>query len=64
MLACLRLGIIYTNLDPDSPWERLRRILVTCKPNIIINAFQELPFAAELEAEGFQTRCTFVMHTH
>jgi D-alanine--poly(phosphoribitol) ligase subunit 1 len=53
MLACLRLGIIYTNLDPDSPWERLRRILGTCKPNIIINAFQELPFAAELEVERF-----------
>lgn len=53
MLACLRLGIIYTSLDPDSPWERLRKILSTCRPNIIINAFQELPFAAELANEGF-----------
>jgi D-alanine--poly(phosphoribitol) ligase subunit 1 len=53
MLACLRLGIIYTNLDPDSPWERLRKILGTCQPNLIINAFQQQPFAAELEAEGF-----------
>jgi len=54
MLACLRLGIIYTNLDPDSPWERLRKILGTCQPSVIINAFQEMPFGADLEAEGFR----------
>lgn len=54
MLACLRLGIIYTNLDPDSPWERLRKILETCQPAIIINAFQDMPYASELEASGFQ----------
>jgi len=54
MLACLRLGIIYTNLDPDSPWERLRKILSTCQPNIIINAFQAMPFGNDLEAEGFR----------
>lgn len=53
MLACLRLGIIYTNLDPDSPWERLRKILSTCQPSVIINAFQKMPFATELDAEGF-----------
>lgn len=54
MLACLRLGIIYTNLDPDSPWERLRKILGTCQPSVIINAFQEMPFGADLEAGGFR----------
>lgn len=53
MLACLRLGIIYTNLDPDSPWERLRKILNTCQPRVIINAFQQMPFATNLDAEGF-----------
>lgn len=53
MLACLRLGIIYTNLDPDSPWERLHKILGTCRPSMIINAFQEMPFGADLEANGF-----------
>jgi D-alanine--poly(phosphoribitol) ligase subunit 1 len=53
MLVCFRLGIIYTNLDPDSPWERLRKILSNCQPNIIINAFHEMPFATELETEGF-----------
>lgn len=54
MLACLRLGIIYTNLDPDSPWERLRKILGSCQPSAIINAFEVMPFAAELEAGGFR----------
>lgn len=54
MLACLRLGIIYTNLDPDSPWERLRKILGTCRPSVIINTFQVMPFGAELAAGGFQ----------
>lgn len=51
MLACLRLGITYTNLDPDSPWERLRKILQTCQPRIIINAFDGLPHAESIKAE-------------
>lgn len=55
MLACLRLGIIYTNLDPDSPWERLHKILGACQPSVIINAFQEMPFGTELEAGGFRS---------
>ncbi|MDP2829644.1 MAG: AMP-binding protein [Sulfuricellaceae bacterium] len=54
MLACLRLGIIYTNLDPGSPWERLRKILSTCQPSLIINAFHEMPYATALEATGFR----------
>ena len=48
MLACLRLGVTYTNLDPDSPWERVCKILTSCAPDLLINAFEELPFAAEL----------------
>ena len=35
MLACLKIGAIYTNLDTSSPIERLRKILETCKPAII-----------------------------
>jgi D-alanine--poly(phosphoribitol) ligase subunit 1 len=48
MLACLRLGLIYTNLDSESPWERVRKILVNCAPHLIVNAFEKLPFAAEM----------------
>lgn len=54
MLACLRLGILYTNLDPDSPWERLHKILATCRPSLIINAFEAMPCATELEAEDYR----------
>lgn len=55
MLACLRLGVIYVNLDPDSPWARLHRILATCRPRLVVNAFAALPFASELAAEGHDT---------
>lgn len=48
MLACIRLGAIYTNLDPDSPWERLRKILSTCRPGIIIDAFPSGTYRASL----------------
>jgi D-alanine--poly(phosphoribitol) ligase subunit 1 len=35
MLACLKTGIIYTNLDISSPWTRLEKIINTCKPSAI-----------------------------
>lgn len=49
MLACLRLGVIYTNLDPDSPWARLEKILHTCQPRLIVNSFSTLPHQGALE---------------
>jgi D-alanine--poly(phosphoribitol) ligase subunit 1 len=51
MLACLKLGVIYTNLDPDSPWERLRKMIQTVEPKVV-NAFLEPPHAAELRGLG------------
>lgn len=36
MLACIRCGIIYTNLDVNSPWSRIGKILANCKPNLIV----------------------------
>jgi D-alanine--poly(phosphoribitol) ligase subunit 1 len=59
MLACLKTGLIYTNLDPDSPWERLRKIIQTCEPRAIINGFLEAPHAAELEKQP-----AIVIHLH
>ncbi|MBS1490471.1 MAG: amino acid adenylation domain-containing protein [Bacteroidetes bacterium] len=35
MLACLKTGIIYTNLDAASPWARLEKIINTCAPSAI-----------------------------
>lgn len=35
MIACLKLGCPYVILDPDSPVERLRKILSTCRPSLL-----------------------------
>lgn len=37
ILACLKIGAIYVNLDFTSPVERLKKILNTCNPGIICN---------------------------
>ena len=36
MIACLRMGFIYTNLDFNSPSERLRKIIGVCKPRLVL----------------------------
>lgn len=35
MLACLKIGAVYTNLDPASPLERFNRMINLCNPKII-----------------------------
>lgn len=35
MLACLKIGAIYTLLDPESPAERLGKIFRICQPKIL-----------------------------
>ena len=47
MLACLKIGVIYSIFDPDSPSERLRKIFSTCQPRLtamdgdLLNKFGE-----------------------
>jgi D-alanine--poly(phosphoribitol) ligase subunit 1 len=36
MLACLKVGAAYTNLDVQNPIERLSRILSTCRPTLVL----------------------------
>jgi D-alanine--poly(phosphoribitol) ligase subunit 1 len=36
MIACLKIGSVYSVLDPDSPLQRLRKILSTCKPKLLL----------------------------
>lgn len=36
MLACLKIGALYSIFDPESPTERFRKILSTCKPKLLI----------------------------
>lgn len=40
MLACLKIGAIYVNLDITSPAERLKKIIETCRPNVFLNDFE------------------------
>lgn len=35
MLACLKLGVIYTNFDYTNPVERIRKIFETAKPKLV-----------------------------
>lgn len=52
MLACLRLGIPYANIDPESPWERLRKIFASCQPRAVVNAFPSLGHAEKIRQES------------
>jgi D-alanine--poly(phosphoribitol) ligase subunit 1 len=36
MIACLKIGAIYTNLDPKSPIERFNKMLTTCIPKLLL----------------------------
>ena len=49
MIACLKLGAIYSVLDPDSPAERLRKILNTCRPRLLL---AERDLLDSLDGEG------------
>lgn len=35
MLACLKTGIVYTNLDVSSPWPRIEKIIGNCQPRAV-----------------------------
>lgn len=48
MLACLKLGAIYVNLDEANPAQRLVRILDTARPRVVVSA--STPAASVREA--------------
>jgi len=37
MLACLKIGAIYTNIDIENPTQRIDKIIDICKPKILIS---------------------------
>ena len=37
MLACLKIGATYTNMDEENPKIRLEKILATCKPKLLVS---------------------------
>jgi D-alanine--poly(phosphoribitol) ligase subunit 1 len=48
MLACLKSGAVYVNLDDTNPAERLERIFSTCRPSLVVG--DGLPEAARQAA--------------
>ena len=53
MLACLKIGAPYSVLDPDSPSERLRKIVSTCEPALLVASTESL---ALFEGIGVRAR--------
>lgn len=37
MLACLKIGVIYTNIDPDAPANWIASIIECCNPKMIVS---------------------------
>lgn len=58
LLACLKLGAVYTMLDPEGPSDRLRKIVETCRPSLLVGAREFLTRHAEtLRHSGVKTAC-------
>ena len=54
MLAALKIGVIYTNLDLTSPYERIKKIVERCRPKLLLF---DIPcdFRNDLAQTGIQT---------
>lgn len=50
MLACLKLGLIYTNLDITSPWNRLEKILFNSSPAVVCMDIDNEELSAKVSA--------------
>ncbi len=55
MIACLKIGAIYTNIDLTSPWERISKIFYKCKPKIIIKDYDDNKYLdKEIKLNGYE----------
>jgi D-alanine--poly(phosphoribitol) ligase subunit 1 len=41
MIACIKIGLIYTNLDPKSPIERFKKMFNICNPSLLFYYIDE-----------------------
>ena len=55
MLACLKIGAVYSNIDPNSPIERLKRMLEICKPKYLFTYKSDFK-----NNSGFSTTCKII----
>lgn len=53
MIACLKLGVIYTNIDPKSPKSRLEKILQISNPKLLFS-FHDLEIDLEIDIINYQ----------
>lgn len=53
MIACLKIGAIYCNLDPKNPIERFNRMLSICKPKLLFfaNMFSRTVMGSSFQSE-------------
>ena len=59
MLACLKIGAIYSIFDPESPIERLNKILSVCMPKVIWISNQ---LSDSLSNTGFQFESKIIIN--
>jgi len=52
IIGCLKIGAIYAIVDPNSPEDRLRKILTTCNPRLVVAAPPVLARLAAGEGAG------------
>ena len=56
IIACIYLGIIFVNLDNESPKDRLEKIFQKCKPKFLINFSCQKETISKLKIK-FKTIC-------
>lgn len=53
IIACLKAGICYAFYDPDSPFDRLKKMFDRCQPDLIITDGVETCLATEVISEQY-----------
>lgn len=57
MLACLKIGVTYINIDEENPQSRLKKILTTCKPKLLIS---DIPPATSIKVVSTLLNITLI----
>jgi len=66
VLACLKIGAPYTNLDVSSPWQRIQKMLQRCEPRLVLYDHDAAALAQvqtshpllDLRSEEFSALCS------
>ncbi len=55
MIACLKIGAVYTNLDPKSPIERFNKMVEICNPKLLFYYSDENNVMSEFKTDKFKS---------